>query len=606
MAEKREDTRRRHCERTDYDARGAMTHLEDYAGNDYYFEYDAVGWRTVKQLPNGALSYFGYDSASRQTSILNVESDMTPISATYYEWNEDGLPTRQRRRGDYDVDHEYVYDDVPRQIGENIKEPDGTLLHGFQYWYDEAGQRIRKSVYPDQLTYYEFNAANQLVTSQHYDGSRAYFSYDADGNTASIECPSGGDAGPQGTTHYTWNQDNLMVEAAVPGVATTNEFEWNAAQQRTKKTDSDSTAHLLRDGRHSRFSVPPAPRAQRTRARSPRVVGLGLADVSRGATVWPTYDMLGRHSRFPVPPAPPSLQGGARSPRAVGLGLADVSRGGPFGYVGALGYYNDADLAMPLLSIRHYAMPRGMFVASDPVLTEPRYGYVHGLPGWGMDAAGLRPSGADMVDTYRRMMRCLTRCETVALPKKAACRSRCLERYSAATGYLPPDWRVRLGLEWPEPPACCPAEWRSWVNDCKNRRSSCYDDIYARGGFQDLCHDACNGTGTWQSVIGFLGGAGMSYGSIIEVPPSGPGSVAAGNCLTRAWWGAGGGGSQLVGTGVAGATYMAILGALAILIVGIGSYAVCKSRCDQLSSLMHVECSERFRMCLCYGSVRLA
>lgn len=45
-------------------------------------------------------------AASRQTSILNVESDMTPISATYCEWNEDGLPTVQRRRGDYDVDHE--------------------------------------------------------------------------------------------------------------------------------------------------------------------------------------------------------------------------------------------------------------------------------------------------------------------------------------------------------------------------------------------------------------------------------------------------------------------------------------------------------------------
>ncbi len=67
---------------------------------------DAAGRRTVKQLPNGAVSYFGYDAASRQTSILNVESDMTPVSSVAYEWNADGLPTVQRRRGDYDVERE--------------------------------------------------------------------------------------------------------------------------------------------------------------------------------------------------------------------------------------------------------------------------------------------------------------------------------------------------------------------------------------------------------------------------------------------------------------------------------------------------------------------
>jgi len=90
---------------------------------------------------------------------------------------------------------------------------------------------------------------------------------------------------------------------------------------------------------------------------------------------------------------------------------------GPFGYVGALGYYNDPDLSMPLLSIRHLAMQRGMFVARDRVLSQPRYGYVGGVPAWGVDADGFEPvhggmycgemadAYADLVDVVWRYVR---------------------------------------------------------------------------------------------------------------------------------------------------------------------------------------------------------
>jgi len=61
---------------------------------------------------------------------------------------------------------------------------------------------------------------------------------------------------------------------------------------------------------------------------------------------------------------------------------------GPFGYVGALGYYHDPDLAMPLLSIRHYAPKRGLFISRDPVLGQPPYGYVGGVPTRGVDPNG--------------------------------------------------------------------------------------------------------------------------------------------------------------------------------------------------------------------------
>jgi len=61
---------------------------------------------------------------------------------------------------------------------------------------------------------------------------------------------------------------------------------------------------------------------------------------------------------------------------------------GPFGYVGALGYYRDPDLALPLLSIRYYAPTRGMFVSRDPILSQPPYGYVGGLATVMVDPSG--------------------------------------------------------------------------------------------------------------------------------------------------------------------------------------------------------------------------
>ena len=41
-----------------------------------------------------------------------MKSDHTPLSAAYYEFDGDGLPTVQARRGDYDVNHYYAYDDA--------------------------------------------------------------------------------------------------------------------------------------------------------------------------------------------------------------------------------------------------------------------------------------------------------------------------------------------------------------------------------------------------------------------------------------------------------------------------------------------------------------
>jgi hypothetical protein len=67
------------------------------------------------------VTYYVSDAPCRQTSTVNGKSDLTHVSSTYYEYNVDGLPTRQYRRGDYDVNHEYTYDQAPRLTAEATK-----------------------------------------------------------------------------------------------------------------------------------------------------------------------------------------------------------------------------------------------------------------------------------------------------------------------------------------------------------------------------------------------------------------------------------------------------------------------------------------------------
>jgi len=317
-----------------------------------------------------------------------VNSDHTPLSAAYYEFDGDGLPTVQARRGDYDVNHYYTYDDAPRLTGEAIRELDGDLACGFEYEYDAAGERIRMTRDGSQHTYFTFNAAQQLVRSHHPDDTWAYFTYDEDGNTTAMECPAGGDAGPEGTTEYEWNQDNLIVAATVPGIETANAFEWNAAQQRTRKTDSGGDVWFVRDGQKM---VSERLSGGSSRARyaneGPSLYSALLSDRRGGATRWPLFDMLGTVHSFAA--ANETLSGSALRD-AFGPELASTgSLPGPFGYVGALGYYHDPDLAMPLLSIRHYAPRRGMFISRDPVLTFDPYAYGGSLPPYVADPTGL-------------------------------------------------------------------------------------------------------------------------------------------------------------------------------------------------------------------------
>jgi RHS repeat-associated protein len=366
---------------------GALTHLADFARSSYYFEYDAAGRRTVKQLPNGAVVYYAYDAASRLTEVLNRKADLSVISSLYYEYDDRALPAWQHRRGDFDVSHDYVYDPVPRLALERIKDPDGNILYAFSYYYDGNGRRTQ--LYrPDQGdTYYSYDADDRLLRADYPDDSSAYYVYDADGNTTEVHCPTGGQAGPEGVTYYSFDADNLMVEATVPGVATPNGFRWNADVQRVRRTSSDGELVELRDGQKLIAErTPGGVYTARYANEGESLYSWLLGDLRGASSRWATFDHLGTVQGFLDADAD-VLGSDLREAYGTQLGSTG-SQGGPFGYVGALGYYRDADLGALLLSRRHYVAGLGQFLSRDPVQGEPAYGYVRGLPGSAVDPTG--------------------------------------------------------------------------------------------------------------------------------------------------------------------------------------------------------------------------
>ena len=357
-------------------ARGALTRLNDFDGHDTYFRYDAAGRRTVKQLPNGMLTYHGYDAASQASWTVNRKSDLAHLSSVYYEYNGDSLPTWQYRRGEFSVDHQYVYDDVPRLAVERVFPPGDHVdpIYSFGYYYDGNSRRYALIREDMGLTYYAYDASDALQTIQHPDGNWAYYSYDADGNTTEITS-TGGDAGTAGTTYYEWDSENLMTSARVPGVETENEFTWNADSQRVSRVDSSGTLSFLRDGQKLI--------AEKTGGGvlAARYVNEGdslyswlVSDKQDTTRRYPTFDLLGTVHDF-VGSGQTLL--GSNLFEAYGTRPASATGTvtGPYGYVGALGYHYDPDPALHLLSIRHYNARTGAFVSRDRVPEQAAYAY---------------------------------------------------------------------------------------------------------------------------------------------------------------------------------------------------------------------------------------
>ncbi|MBI1747675.1 MAG: hypothetical protein HYR55_13975, partial [Acidobacteria bacterium] len=205
-----------------YDTLNRLTTLTNSLTGQFGFGYDALSRRTQITRPNGVNTNYSYDSVSHLLSVLH-QAGSTTLDGASYGYDFAGNRTSKTNYLN-NITEGYGYDLIYQltQVTQGASTTES-------YSYDAVGNRLTSlGVNP-----YSYNASNQLTATP--SGS---YSYDANGNTLSD--PSG--------KSYTWDFENRLVQAVVPGTGTTT-FRYDPFGRRIQKSGPLGTTDYLYDGK---------------------------------------------------------------------------------------------------------------------------------------------------------------------------------------------------------------------------------------------------------------------------------------------------------------------------------------------------------------------
>jgi YD repeat-containing protein len=97
----------------------------------------------------------------------------------------------------------YAYDGLQRLTAADWKASDGSSLYAYEYAYDKVGNRLH-IVENGIPTYYEYNAANELVFEVTPGVHTVHYVYDGRGNQVRRSVLAGH------TTYFSYNSRNLI------------------------------------------------------------------------------------------------------------------------------------------------------------------------------------------------------------------------------------------------------------------------------------------------------------------------------------------------------------------------------------------------------------
>ncbi len=123
----------------------------------YGFGYDDANRRTSMSYPSGITTSYSYDALNRLTR-LKADLGDTPITDFQYLYDNSGNRTRKQQ---LDYTEDYSYDSLYRLTG---VERSGGLTGIWHYGYDPVGNRTTNQVNDSVLTS-AFNEKNQLASS---------------------------------------------------------------------------------------------------------------------------------------------------------------------------------------------------------------------------------------------------------------------------------------------------------------------------------------------------------------------------------------------------------------------------------------------------------
>ena len=186
-----------------YDTLGRLQTLSSPAGTFGYSYVGATGRLSQRQLPNGAVTNYGYDALHRLTQIQNLTGTGATISRYAYGFDVPGTPQRGVRTwtesqvGTNPIQHiNFGYDAVNQLTSEvSTEAPLPDVNHS--YTYDAMGNRTAAQ-WPGEQSSYTTNVLNQY-TAVSTNGTTANLSYDERGNLLA-----------QGTHRYAYDDANRL------------------------------------------------------------------------------------------------------------------------------------------------------------------------------------------------------------------------------------------------------------------------------------------------------------------------------------------------------------------------------------------------------------
>lgn len=160
-----------------YDAAGNLISVVDPTGGETTMVYDEVNRLTLRTLPNGVATSYGYNDLDQVTSVEHRNGNGDLLRSVTYERHGIGEPTKITREDGSYVN--LVYDDALRLTQEAFYAADGSLLETVDYTYDTAGNRLSRSS-ADGAEAYGYISGNRLASVTRGAQVTA-FTHDADG-----------------------------------------------------------------------------------------------------------------------------------------------------------------------------------------------------------------------------------------------------------------------------------------------------------------------------------------------------------------------------------------------------------------------------------------
>jgi len=214
--------------RTEYDPTNYPIRVIDPDGNAFTADYDPTHNITRILYPNQTRALMTYDAADRLRSVVNEQvssgGKIVPISTFAYTLDPVGNRTHSDEyyswRQPETLSHDYTYDPLYRLTRSQDSEGRFTV-----YAYDAVGNRLQMNSNYDPLRTptdvdpytvdYAYNAANQLLTTDHSLFGVTNYTYDANGNRIRRQGPDVwiGNPHDQLRTDYTYDYENRLTWA---------------------------------------------------------------------------------------------------------------------------------------------------------------------------------------------------------------------------------------------------------------------------------------------------------------------------------------------------------------------------------------------------------